>query len=222
MQKCDFSELVEVTRGPAVESIHLGAVAVVDAAGRLVAQAGNPQVVTYLRSSSKPIQALPFVEAGGLEAFGITDRELALLCASHSGTDEHVAVVRGIQQKIGVTEDRLLCGTHRPYYTPTYEAMLLRGEPLSPNRHNCSGKHTGFLAYALLRGEPLDEYIAFDHPIQTTILETFAQMSGLPAGQIHTGIDGCSAPVFAVPLYNAAWAFARLADPAALPELRAA
>lgn len=213
--------MVEATRGAVVESVHIGAAAVVDRRGQLIARAGNPQVVTYLRSSSKPIQALPFVEAGGMEAFGITERELALMCASHSGTDEHVAVARSIQQKIGVDEDRLLCGTHRPYHTPTWEAMLHRSEAPTPNRHNCSGKHSGFLAYALLRDAPIDEYIAPEHPIQQTILQTFAEMSGVPAAQIHTGIDGCSAPVFAVPLYNAALAFARLADPTGLPEPRA-
>ncbi|MBS1214627.1 MAG: L-asparaginase family protein, partial [Proteobacteria bacterium] len=99
-----YQPVVELTRGRIVESIHLGAVAVVDVNGKLTASCGDPEVVTYLRSTAKPFQALPFIERGGDAHFKLTPREVALICASHSGTDEHVAVVRGMQQKIGVTE----------------------------------------------------------------------------------------------------------------------
>jgi L-asparaginase II len=217
----DFAPFLEVTRGRLVESIHFGALAVVDSTGKMAASCGNPETVTFLRSSAKPFQALPFVERGGVETFSLTEKELALICSSHSGTDEHLQVVRGIQAKIGIDENQLRCGTHPVSDEPTMEAMLLRGEEPSINRHNCSGKHTGMLAHAKLRGLPLENYIDLDHPVQQTILQTFAEMCGMETQQVEVGVDGCSVPTFAVPLRNAAWAMARLCDPSELPEPRA-
>jgi L-asparaginase II len=217
----NYQPLVEVTRGSIVESVHFGALVVVDSNGQVLSGCGDPQTVTFLRSSAKPFQALPFVEMGGVENFGLTDKELAVMCASHIGMDEHVATVAGMQHKFGVTESDLLCGTHIPGHEPTARAMLLRGEQPTPNRHNCSGKHTGMLGQARLRQLPLIDYINPDHPIQQTILQTFAEMCGLLPEEVLVGIDGCSAPNFAVPLYNAAYAFARLADPQHLSPRRA-
>jgi len=208
-----YEPIYEVTRGRIVESIHFGAIAVVDACGQLIAQYGDPQAVTYLRSTAKPFQALPFTQSEGPRVYDLSPRELALMCASHSGTDEHVAVVRGMQAKTGVAEADLLCGVHPLSYEPTVEAMRRRGEAVTPNRHNCSGKHTGMLAFARLRGLPKEDYVNPSHPIQQEILGTFAEMCDLPVEQVEIGIDGCSAPNFAVPLYNAALAYARLSDP---------
>lgn len=222
MTSSSYMPIVELTRGEIVESIHFGAVAVVDFSGALLASWGDPDTVTFLRSSAKPFQALPFVERDGDLTLGFTSRELAIICASHSGTDEHVSVVSALQQKIGVSEADLLCGTHPPYHEPTYHAMLLRGEGLRPNRHNCSGKHTGMLAHAKLRGLPTADYISMSHPIQQSILQAFAEMCGVPLDQVEVGIDGCSAPNFAVPLHSAALAYARLCDPAGLEPQRAA
>ncbi len=215
-----YVPLVETTRGSIVESIHFGAIAVCDPAGRLLAALGNPDAAVFLRSSSKPFQALPLVEGGGMERFKLTERELAVMCASHSGTDEHVEVISGIQRKLGVSPADLLCGTHIPGDPRTAERMFLNGEANSPLRHNCSGKHTGMLAQALLYGDPAADYIDPLHPVQQRILNTFSEMTGVPRDEIILGTDGCSAPVFAVPLRAAAYAFARLADPSALPEPR--
>lgn len=216
-----YQPVVEATRGSVVESVHFGAVAVVDSEGRLIASYGSPEAVSCLRSSSKPIQILPFVEDGGVEKFGITEKELAVMCASHSGTDEHVAVVDGIQKKIGVAESDLLCGTHPAIDKETAKAMILRGETPTPLRHNCSGKHTGMLANALLHDLSIENYIDADHPLQKLLLKTFAEMCDLEPEDVKLGIDGCSVPVFAVPLFNAAYAFARIADPVSLAENRA-
>ncbi|HMD87967.1 MAG TPA: asparaginase, partial [Anaerolineaceae bacterium] len=177
--------------------------------------------VTFLRSSAKPFQALPFIEMGGADAFGLSEREVALICASHSGTDEHVKVVQGIQQKVGVTESNLLCGCHPPMDPATVRLLWQRGEEPTPNRHNCSGKHTGMLAHARMRDLPLEDYINSQHPIQQTILKTFAEMCGLKSEEVVVGIDGCSAPNFAVPLYNTALGYARLFDPGQLSAKRA-
>ncbi len=226
MTNTPYLPILHLTRGDVVESIHYGAVAVVDAQNHLAAWYGSPDVVTFLRSSAKPFQALPFIENGGAEAYGLTPREVALLCASHSGTDEHKAVIQGIQIKTGVQESDLLCGTHPPLHAKTAEALLLRGEAPTSNRHNCSGKHTGMVAYARLKGLPyhLDDqpYIDINHPIQLEIRRAFAEMCGLQPQEVHLGVDGCSAPNFAVPLRSAALGFARLCDPSALPAQRAA
>jgi L-asparaginase II len=218
----NYLPLVEITRGPIVESIHCGAIAVVDKNGRVLAGVGDPEIVTYPRSTTKPIQALPFVELGGPQHFGLTERELAILCASHTGTDDHFNVVSSIQAKIGVTEDDLLCGVHDPSDKPTAIAMRQRGDAPTPNRHNCSGKHTGMLAQAILRGLSKEEYIDPQHPVQQLIIKVFSEMTDMPVEQIGIGIDGCSAPVFALPLRNLAMAFARLGDPSELSPERAA
>ena len=217
----NFQPLVELTRGPIVESVHFGALVIVDAGGQVLAAWGAPQTTTYLRSSAKPFQALPCVEMGGVEKYGLTDKELAVMCASHIGTDEHVATVAGMQNKFGVSEKDLLCGTHTPGDEATAQALLLHGEKPTPNRHNCSGKHSGMLGHAKLRQLPLEDYVNPSHPVQQTILQTFAEMNSLLPEEVVVGIDGCSAPNFAVPLYNAALAFARLADPSDLAPRRA-
>ena len=208
-----YQPVFEVTRGQIVESIHFGAAAIVDSHGRLIAHLGDPQVVTFLRSTAKPFQALPFIERNGHENFGLSAREIAIMCASHSGTDEHVATVKAMQAKIGVTVDDLMCGMHYPYHEATADAMKVRGELPTPYRHNCSGKHTGMLAHAKMRHTHLENYLDFGHPIQVSILQAFAEVCDVPTEKVELGIDGCSAPNFASPLYNAALGYARLCDP---------
>jgi len=210
-----YLPVFELTRGNTVESIHDGAIAVVDASGNLVAWYGDPDAVTFLRSTAKPFQALPFIQHGGQAAFNLTPQEVALICASHSGTEEHVRVVQSIQAKTGVLESDLLCGAHFPYHEPTAEAMREHKEQPSPNQHNCSGKHTGMVAYAHWLGLPTADYINPLHPIQQEILHAFAEMCELRVEQVELGIDGCSAPNFAVPLRSAALGLARLCDPVA-------
>ena len=217
-----YLPLLELTRGGIVESIHHGALAVADAQGRLVASFGDPRAVTFLRSSAKPFQALPLVETGAAEAFGLTPREIALACASHKGLDMHAEALSVMQHKIGVTEGDLLCGVHPLEDAETAARLHREGRAPTPNRHNCSGKHTGMLAQAQHRSLPLADYVNPRHGIQQTILQTFAEMSALRVDEVVVGVDGCSAPNFAVPLVNAATAFARLAGPSSLSAPRAA
>ncbi len=217
-----YIPLFELTRGQTVESIHFGAIAVCDAQGTLRWSAGDPAAVTFLRSTAKPFQALPFLEARGDERFGLSPKEVALLCASHSGTDEHAATAASIQRKAGILESDLMCGTHPPYHEETARRLERAGLSPTPNRHNCSGKHSGMLAFARLLEAPTADYIAPQHPVQQAILRTFAEMCALPVEAVALGTDGCSAPNFAVPLRNAAQAYARLCDPSGLPEARAA
>lgn len=217
MQTSPYLPIFELTRAGVTESIHNGAVAVVDAKGNLVAWYADADATTFLRSTAKPLQVLPFLERGGQQHFGLSDQEIAIMCASHSGTDSHVAVVRSLQSKTGIAEEELLCGVHKPFYKPAYEAMQKRGEALSSNRHNCSGKHSGMLAFAKMFQPDAAErfYIDPEHRIQKVILETFAQMCFLQVEQVGVGVDGCSAPIFSAPLQNVALAYARLCDPIA-------
>ena len=217
-----YQPILEVTRGRIVESIHYGAVAVVDSSSRLLAWFGDPKIVTFLRSSAKPFQILPLIEHGGDQTFHLTSKEVAIICGSHAGTDEQVDVIKGIQSKVGVQESDLLCGTHPLTHPATIEAMQARGEIPTPNRHNCSGKHTGMLAAARMRGLPIADYINPEHPVQKAILVSLAEICSVPLDHVEVGTDGCSVPNFAIPLFNAALGFARLCDPRGLSTERAA
>ncbi len=214
--------LLELIRGRIVESIHYGSIAVVDANGKLLASHGDPQTVAFLRSSAKPFQALPFVERGGVEHYGYTPRELALSCASHESAAIHLDAVTVLQKKVGIQESHLQCGGHLPGDTQMFRQFVVSGETPTANYNNCSGKHTSMLAHAKMRDLPLENYLDISHPIQQDILSTLAEMCGIARDQIELGVDGCSAPNFALPLYNAALGMARLCDPRGLPEARAA
>jgi L-asparaginase II len=202
--------LTAISRGGTVESLHSGSIAVVDRAGRLLFAAGNPETLTFTRSALKPLQALPFVAAGGVERFGYTMPEVAMLCASHSGESRHVEAAANMLAKAGNTAAELQCGTHAPYQYET------RGEvppppPYSPLAHNCSGKHSGMLAHCAACGYGKGDYLASGHPLQKEIRSAVAAFTGVPEDALVAGIDGCSAPNYAVPLANLALAFARLA-----------
>lgn len=217
-----YQPLVELIRGPITESIHYGAAIVVDSTGKTIFKIGDSDNFTYLRSSSKPLQVLPFVEAGGVEAYHLTEKEVAILCASHTGRDEHVATINSIQQKVGISENDLMCGVHPPTDQATNEHMLKEGLPLTPNRHMCSGKHSAFLALAKLNGLPLTDYLNPEHPVQKMVKNEIATLCDIEANKILVGIDGCSAPVFGLPLYHSAYGFARFSDPNCLPASKAA
>jgi L-asparaginase II len=204
--------LVEVLRGKQIESCHHVSFAIVDAMGELVASWGDPELVTFMRSSAKPFQAIACIEGGAADHFRFDSRDLALVCASHSGTEMHVESVRRLLEKIGLSEDALQCGVHVPYDEGTFENLLRSGGVLEPIRNNCSGKHAGMLALAKHLDAKLDSYLEPAHPVQHRILETLAEMTGVAADSIVVGVDGCSAPTFAVPLYAAARGYARLVD----------
>jgi len=214
--------LFETTRGRIVESIHYGSIAVVDSSGKLISSYGDPQMVAFLRSSAKPFQALPFVERGGVEHFGFTQRELSMSCASHNGSALHVQTAQAMQKKVGIEESNLQCGTHMPDDVDEFKSMIVNNRKPTPNYNNCSGKHTAMLAHAKMRGLPLENYLDINHPIQQDILASFAEMCLFPVSKVELGTDGCSAPNFAVPLYNAALGIAQLCDPHDVSEARAA
>ena len=217
----NHAPLLELTRGGVTESAHFGSIAVVDSQGILLHKIGDPNTVAFLRSSAKPFQALPFVERGGVEHFGFTPRELALACASHETAQIHLDAVAALQSKIGIHESDLQCGPHLPSDSSMLKRAIRENITPTANFNNCSGKHTAMLAHAKMRGLPLDSYLSNEHPLQRDILACFAEMCGLPADKVALGVDGCSAPNFAVPLVNAALGFARLTDPRGLSSTRA-
>lgn len=216
-----YQPVVRALRGEVEESVHFGSIAVANASGQLLANWGDPEIATFMRSSAKPFQALPLVESGALETFGLSAEDLALVCASHAGTDAHVRGVEHIQSQVGLRETDLQCGTHAPLDRAMASRLQAEGRRATPNRHNCSGKHTGMLVQARQLGAPLETYLAPDNPVQRRILSALAELAGMDEADVQVGTDGCSAPNFALPLRAAATAYARLADPTGLTPERA-
>lgn len=206
---------VEILRGDVVESQHRVHVAVAHAEQGLVASAGNPAHISFVRSSIKMFQALPFVEGGGVERFGLTAQELALCTASHGGEPFHVAAARSILAKASLTEEALACGAHAPMHAPSAEALRASGMRPSRLHNNCSGKHGGMLACASQQGWPTSGYHLAAHPLQQQILTTLAQWMGVDRDDIEQGIDGCGLPTFAMPLDAVAEGCARFSAAAA-------
>lgn len=193
-------ELLSVERGGVREATHTGHVVVVDSNGRLMTSLGDPDRVTYYRSSAKPLQALASLRAGIVDRFGLKPEHVAVISASHNGEPRHIEVVRDLLSRTGISEQALQCGAHWPYYEPA--AARARHEMDVPPVvfNNCSGKHAGMLAATKAVGAPLDHYLDLDSPEQRAVQQAVAEFSGLPEADIRWGIDGCSAPNAAVPL----------------------
>ena len=214
--------LAETTRGyPAsgnvVENVHMGSVAVVDATGKLLWWAGEPNFLTFTRSALKPFQALPFVLDGGLDRFALSSAELALLCASHSAEESHVSTVQSILNKIGLDESDLECGCHAPLYYDSVGIPAPQDRLWSQVHHNCSGKHSGFLGWCRLHDVASAGYVGRSHPLQESIRARIGELAGQDGASMPVGIDGCSAPNYALPLARLAHMYARLAHGRADP-----
>lgn len=201
---------IESLRAGTPESIHRVSAAVVAADGRLAASAGDPGLVTFWRSAAKPFQAMPLVEDGVLDAFGLASEELALACSSHSSESVHLAIVDRFLARIGATESDLACAPHVPLGGDVAREVTERATTLTPRWSNCSGKHAGMLALARHHGWTTGGYERAGHPVQDRILRTVSQWTGVPTKQIGLGVDGCTTVCFALPLRAMALAWARL------------
>lgn len=201
---------VELFRGSIVESRHRVHAAVVDGAGALVAHAGEPDFRTFWRSAAKPFQAMPLLEDGVVDHFGITRQELALACASHSSEPSQVELVRGFLKRIGCSERDLMCGPHTPLSEAVAKDYQTRGVRLTSVYSNCSGKHTGMLALAKHHGWPTEGYVRADHPVQRRCLAEVAKWTGVAEGEVGVAVDGCGVACFALPLRAMARAYAKL------------
>jgi L-asparaginase II len=203
--------IVEVTRGELVESSHRVVACGCDARGRVILEYGDIHAPVYLRSTAKPFIAAAAVAAGARDAFGLNDREIAIMAASHSGQLFHLNAVRSLLKKIGMSEDALQCGAHLPYNEQAAQAMLRRGEAPRAIHNNCSGKHAGILALCKLVGADPNTYLDAANPAQREILTFCARLSDDDASTWPLAADGCGIPVYATSLRNAALSFARLA-----------
>lgn len=204
--------LVHVTRGNSIENIHRGNIAVIDRSGKLIAKAGNPYQATFMRSCSKPMQASAVLESGAAEQFGLDDREIAIMCASHYSEDFHVQAVLSILYKIGLDESYLKCGPTYSINEKVTEDYLRKGHTKKSTFNNCSGKHAGMLALALKCGYDVRTYNLLENPVQQRMLKTVAEYAEVDAEDIGLGIDGCGVPVYELPLFNIALAYSKLAD----------
>ena len=174
-------------RGDLVDQIHRGHIAVTDHTGRILWKLGDPERLTFARSSAKPLQAIPVAESGALEHYGITPQELAVICSSHNGEPFHVKAVESILHKAGLSPDQLCCGSEYPMYVPAEDALKIAGIPRAPIYCDCSGKHAGMLITARHLGESLEDYTALEHPVQQRILSVFAEMCGVETSEVQSG-----------------------------------
>lgn len=202
--------LVEVYRGPVLESFHRGVVCVVNHTGEIVFSLGDVHQVCYPRSAMKLLQVIPLLVDGGLQKFDFTLEEIAVMCGSHNAEAEHLRVVHSILQKIGLDPNALNCGPQYPSSKRDANALIKADQKPHHIHNNCSGKHAGMLAACVLNGWPVEDYINPKHPLQQRILDICSLMYEYPKEKMETALDGCSAPIFSVPVYNQALAFKNL------------
>lgn len=201
--------IVVAYRGGHPENIHHGSLAVVNAQGQLLASVGDVDAPLFTRSSLKPFQAMPLI-AQAAERYDLSDADVALLCASHSGEPMHVERAAALLAKIGAGESSLACGSHVPFFFSTNGVTPEPGARFNRLHHNCSGKHTGMLLLAHALGAPATGYLDTGHAVQREIVQSVSHFSGVPVEELVRGTDGCSAPNYALPLRSLAHAFARL------------
>ena len=166
--------MIELTRNGISECLHMGALAVTDTEGRVLAQVGNPHWLSFTRSALKALQALPLIQSGGAQQLGLTSKELALMCASHNGEDMHVQAAESMLAKAGQDYKVLRCGCHVPGTYMLMDKTAPDGIYFDERHNNCSGKHAGFVAHCVQNGWSLDDYIAPDHPLQQAIARDVA------------------------------------------------
>ncbi len=202
--------LTEVYRNKTVESVHYGSVAVTDANGELLWFAGDPEMITFSRSSAKPFQFMPVFESGAIKRFGHSLKQCAIMMGSHNGSAEHVEVAKSNLELIKLDESYLKCGTHLPIERRIKNVGPREGEKFRPLQHNCSGKHSGQLALSVHIGDDPLKYIDPDSKTQQLVKRTVSEMYDYPIDEIQMGTDGCSLPNFALPLKNMARGFAAI------------
>lgn len=208
--------VAEAWRGPLCESRHRGHLIAITGDGRVVAQLGHTERWAYFRSASKPFQAIPLITSGAADAFHFNEQELALACASHNGEPLHTGTAASMLRKAGLDVQALRCGAHEPFNVEVTRALRASGRAPNALHNNCSGKHAGFLALARHWDAPLGNYEDLAHPVQVAVQQEIARFSDVPAEALITGVDGCAAPVFAVPLRAMALMYARLVAPPAV------
>ena len=200
-----------ITRGSGVEAVHCADIVVIDSDGEITHSLGDPKAVTFMRSSIKPIQALPLIECGMADEIGLTEKEIAITCGSHNGSDEHRATALSILSKAGNNPELLGCGAHWPGEMRQEGKYPTDGEDKDPLRNNCSGKHSGFLALAKKLGDSAEDYLKPDSRTQIAVRSALSDAMEVDLSKAPQGIDGCSAPNYAASIYNLALGFLKIA-----------
>ncbi|HKL13325.1 MAG TPA: asparaginase [Halanaerobiales bacterium] len=209
--------IADVYRSNLIESRHKGDIAIVDPDGTLTHFFGNPENQTYLRSAAKPFQILPVINSGAADFFNFTKQEIAVMSASHNGEEKHVNTVRNILKKIDVSEEKLNCGIHDPYFKKAAHKLYLEGNKPTEIHNNCSGKHAALLSLCKFNGWDIENYLNKEHPVQQLILTTISEVTETKKENIYLGEDGCGVVVFGLSVKKMAYGFARLANPKFLP-----
>jgi L-asparaginase II len=212
------ADLIELWRGDILESVHRGHAVICGADGSVEAVWGDAGTVVYPRSSSKMLQALPMVESGAADAFGLRTDQLALACASHIGASYHTDRVRAWLKDLDLGDDDFRCGAHEPSDREARDSLIRDGQSPCQYHNNCSGKHSGFLTFTKHLGAG-PEYIDLAHPVQRAIRAAFEEVTG--EASPGYGIDGCSAPNFATTVEGMARAMARFATSGGRSDARA-
>ena len=202
--------LVEVTRGPLVESFHRGAVVVAGVSGSTLLSVGDIARPVFPRSAIKLIQSLPLIETGAAERFGFGDEAIALACGSHAGGERHVAIARRMMAALDLDEHCLACGPAEPQGAKARQELAAKGGRPTAFHHNCSGKHAGMLAATLATGTRIGTYTDARHPVQKHIHAALVELTGAPLEADVCGIDGCCVPTWAMPLETLARLFAKI------------
>ncbi|HVA93000.1 MAG TPA: asparaginase [Chloroflexota bacterium] len=207
--------LFQARRNGVVERLERGHCVLSDARGSVLWAVGDPDHVTYLRSSAKPMQVTALLLSGAVDKFGLEAAHIAVACGSHHGEPRHVHTVSDLLRRAGVGPEMLQCGAH-DLAAPIAYPLARAGLHPSPLHNNCSGKHAGMLTAAHALGAPLATYLEPGHPVQTRILQSVSACASLSPDQIVVGTDGCSAPNFALSMRRIARCFAQIADPSGL------
>jgi L-asparaginase II len=202
--------LATTTRSGLIETQFRGSVSIVDEQGKELFALGHPNDYVYPRSALKYFQVLPLLASGAASFFDFSDQEIAVMCASHNAEQAHLETVENILKKTGLSAQELACGAHRPLGQQAADDLIAKRLNPTDLHNNCSGKHAGFLALALFLQNHLDTYLDPNHIVQRQIRTTIADYCGIAEEDLHMGMDGCSAPNYAMPLRNLAWGMARL------------
>ena len=202
--------MCRVMRGDFIESMHVAYAVVVDGDGQIVKNWGDPDYLTCVRSALKPFQASAAVSAGATDAAGFTSAELALMCASHNGEEIHVQTAKEMLEKLGYDMSYYECGSHAPYDRKSKIELIKNSQEPTPLHNNCSGKHAGMLCLTkYLKADPAG-YTNVEHPVQQAIMKQVMKFSELE--DFPLAVDGCSAPVPFMTLYNIALMYQKLAS----------
>ena len=199
------TEVVAITdRSGLDESHHRGIVVALDASGGVGLQLGDIDATIYPRSSNKPLQADAMLRLG----WDPSPEQLALACASHDGTERHIAVTRSTLAAAELTDSALQNTADLPLDRAAADALVAAGGAAAPVYMNCSGKHAAMVATCRLNGWTIDDYLDPEHPLQVAITDHVRSLVGDVA---HIGVDGCGAPTHAMSLRSLAAAYATLA-----------